>query len=105
VRDLVLSVVAASALAALGLAALAALTLAPFVAALQVADARHRSAARCGAAARAGSGAALTLALVLLLKGVPPAVAGLLALVVAWAVPAAVWRSPAGDRSRIGAHQ
>jgi hypothetical protein len=104
VRDLLLSVLAAAALVALGLAALAAVTLAPFVVALQAADARHRSAARWGAAALAGSGAALAAALVLLVTGAPAALAALAAAALAWTVPAVLWRSGPGARP-VGAHQ
>jgi hypothetical protein len=105
VRDLLLSVLAAAALTALGLAALSAVTLAPFVVTLQLADARRRSAAGWGAAALAGSGVSLAVAVGVLLAGGPSTVAGLAALAGSWAVPSAVWRSGAADPSRIGAHQ
>jgi len=104
VRDLVLPVLAAAVFVALGLAALSAVTLAPFVVALQLADARRRSAAAWGAAALAAAGAALGVALVLLLAGGHPVVAGLAGAALAWAVPAVLWRSGPGTRP-VGAHQ
>ena len=103
-RDLLLSVLAAAVLVTVGLAALAALTLVPFVVALQAADARCRSTARWGAAALAGSIAALAVALGLLVIGTPPAVAALVAAALAWTVPAVLWRAGRGARP-LGAHQ
>jgi multidrug efflux pump subunit AcrB len=105
VRDLLVSVLAAALLAALGLAALAAVTLAPWVVALQLADARRRSAAGWGAAALAGSGLALAVGLVLHQAGAGTALAAGALLVLAWAVPVALWRSGLPAQDRVGAHQ
>jgi hypothetical protein len=105
VVDLLVSVLAASVLAALALAALAAVTLAPFVVALQAADARHRSAARWGALALAGSGTALAAGAVLHGLGARGLVAGPAVLVLAWAAPLAARRARAGDPDLLGVHR
>jgi predicted membrane protein len=108
VIDLLLAAVTFPLLLAVGLVALAALTLAPFVVALQMADARRFSSTRWGAVALAGSVVGLLLALVFYRSDRIPTAAALLPLTFTWAGPGLLWlltgeEAAVGGRS--GAHE
>ena len=106
--DLLLAVVAAGLLVALALALLSAVTLAPFVVALQLAEARRFSTARWGALALAGVGVALLVALVLVRGDRVSLPVALLALLLAWGVPAGLWlltEQDTGFGGRAGRHE
>ena len=84
--DLLLALLAFTAIMALGLSSLAGLTVVPFVSALHLADRRGLSAARVGTSAAAGILLGLALAGTVLLLGAPvPFV--LVAVITVWAVP------------------
>lgn len=91
--DLLLAVVAVAVLGALAVAALVAVTVAPFVVALQRADAVGASPVRVGALTLAASGVGAALAV---LGPRPLAVA----LLLPWLVPVLVGRVPLGRRGR-----
>lgn len=106
--DLVLAAVAFPLIVAAGLAVLAALTLAPFVVALQMADARSFSATRWGVVALAGSVLGLLLALVFSRSDRIPSLAALLPLTFTWAGPGLLWMLTGSEQlvgGRAGAHE
>ncbi len=106
--DLLLAAVVFPLILAIGLAGLAAVTLAPFVVALQMADARSFSTARWGAVALVGSVLGLLLALAFYRSDRIPAVAALLPLTFTWAGPGLLWLLTGKETlvgGRAGAHE
>lgn len=106
--DLLLAVGTAALLVAVGLALLSALTLAPFVVALQMAEARRFSTARWGALTLAGTGVALLLVLVLVRGDRLATPIALLPLLLTWGGPAALWllaEQDTGLGGRAGRHE
>lgn len=106
--DLLLAAVSLSLICALGLALLAAVTLAPFVVALQMADARAFSAARWGTVTLAGSLLGLAVALLVYRSGSLANIAALLPLLLTWAGPGALWLLSGEEAligGRAGAHE
>lgn len=87
--DLLLALLVFTVLVGVGLAVLAGLTVVPFLAALRLAAAGGLSAARVGTAAAVGVLLGLALAGSVLLLGISP-LAVLPALLLVWAVPAAL---------------
>ena len=106
--DLLLAAVAFPLILAVGLAVLAALTLAPFVVALQMADARAFSTTRWGAVALVGSVLGLLLALLFYRSERVPDVAALLPLTFTWSGPGLLWLLTGAETlvgGRAGAHE
>jgi hypothetical protein len=108
VLDLLLAAIGFPLIVALALALLAAVTLAPFVVALQMADARGFPTGRWGVVALAASLLGLGLALVFYRSDRIQPLAALLPLLLTWAGPGALSLLSAQDAEvggRAGAHE
>lgn len=105
--DLLLAAVVLPLIVALALAVLAALTLAPFVVALEMADARRFSPTRWGAVALGASVCALLVTLLGVRSGLPSVLA-LAPLLLTWLGPGLLWLltgEQAALGGRAGAHE
>lgn len=106
--DLLLAGIGFPLIVAVALALLAAVTLAPFVVALQMADARRFPTGRWGVVALAGSLLGLALALVFAAWDRVPTLGALLPLLLTWTGPGALALLSADDAEvggRAGAHE